>query len=104
MNIGLVSIKNIASMNEDENEIPDGSKRIYFAQISGDIIKKYYKQTLKYKFCVNDVYKDGEEHVFDSYFMRMIKNKLHLEKTEDEFKITEIVKLKYIGFSIPNIK
>lgn len=91
-------------MYENEDEIPEGAKRIYFAQISGDIIKKYYKQTLKYKFTVNDVYKDGEDKIVDSYFMRMIKNKLKLEKDEDEFKITEIIKLKYIGFSIPQIE
>lgn len=88
-------------MNENEDEIPHGAKRIYFARISGDIIKKHYSKTIKYNFVVENVYKDGEEKIVDSYFMRMIKHSLKLEKQEDEFKITEIVKLKYIGFSIP---
>lgn len=88
-------------MNEDENDIPDGSKKIYFAQITCDIIKKYYSKKIKYSKTIFDVYKCDEEKNNDSYFMRNIKHQLHLEKDEDEFKIVEIVKLKYIGFSIP---
>lgn len=88
----------------DDTELPDGARKIYHAQISGDIIRVRYKKTIKDKFIINDVYKQDSERENDSYFMRMIANKLGLDLSDESFKINEIVKLKYIGFSIPNIK
>lgn len=88
----------------DLPDIPVGAKRIYFAHIIGDIIRVKYKKVVKDKFSFCDVYKDGEEQIEDSYFMRMIRNKIELEKDSESFKITSIEKIKYIGFSLPEIK
>lgn len=91
-------------MNENElPEIPNGSKRIYLAQIVGDIIRIKYKKTIKDKFSFVDVYKDGQERDNDSYFMKNMRRKLNLDKDDESFKINEITKIKYIGFSLPNI-
>lgn len=88
----------------DESELPRGSRKIYHAEIHGDIIRVRYKKTIKDKFVTRDVYKQDSEREPDSYFMRMLANKLKLDLTDESFKITEIIKLKYIGFSLPNVK
>lgn len=89
-------------MNEIE-EIPLGSKRIWHAKISVDIIRIKYKKTYKDKFSLYQVYKEGEEKNKNSFFMRNLKKNLGLDKDDEEFKITDIEKIKYIGFSIPNL-
>lgn len=91
-------------MNVDENEIPHGARRIYHARINGDIIRIKYKKQIRDKFSINDVYKDGEEQSIDSYFMRNMRIRLKLDKNDETFTITKIEKLKYIGFSLPEIK
>lgn len=87
-------------MNEIE-EIPVGSKRIWRAKISGDIIRIKHKKKYKEKFSFEDVYKEGEEKNSKSYLMSMLKIRLNLDKDDEEFKITEIEKIKYLGFSVP---
>lgn len=85
--------------------IPEGSKRIYSVNIKGDIIRVKYKKKYKEKFSfTQECYKEGEEKNPESYFMKTIKHKLGLEKDDEEFKITEIVKIKEIGFSVPPIQ
>lgn len=88
----------------DESELPNDVRRIYHAQISGDIIRVRYKKTIKDKFTICDVYKQDSEREQDSYFLRMIASRLKLDLTDESFKINEIVKLKYIGFSLKEIK
>lgn len=85
-------------------EIPDGSKRIWLAQITGDIIRVKYKKTIKDKFSFCDVYKDESELDENSYFMRNIRHTIKLDKDDESFKINEITRIKYIGFSLPNVK
>lgn len=85
-------------------EIPLNSKRIWHAKISGEIIRIKYKKKIKDKFSFYDVYKDDEEKNINSYFMRHIRKIIHLDKHDEEFKITNIEKIKYIGHSIPEIE
>lgn len=87
----------------DLEEIPAGSKRIWEARIYVEIVRVKYKKKYKDKFNFLEVYKDGQEKIKDSYLMRNIRSKLELDKDEEEFKITQIEKIKYIGFSLPDI-
>lgn len=84
-----------------EEEIPEGSKRIYLAKIFVEITRIKYKKKYKEKYSFEDVYKEGEEKNKNSYFMSMVKIKIGLNKDEEEFKIVEIKKIKYVGYSIP---
>lgn len=88
---------------EISNEIPEGSRKIYLAVIKVDITRVKYKKKYKETFSFEEVYSEGSEKIKDSYFMRNLRNRLELTKDEEEFKISEINKIKYIGFTIPEI-
>lgn len=89
---------------EPETEIPEGCKKIFLAKIFVDIIKVRWKKKYKEKRVVEMVYKEYSEKDPESYFMKCLKRKLGLGKDQEEFKITEIQKIKYINYSLPNIK
>lgn len=92
-------------INENElPEIPRDSKRIWLAHITGDIIRIKYNKTIRDKFSFADVYKDGEERNEKSYFMNMLRIRLKLEKQNESFTITSIERIKYIGFSLPDVQ
>lgn len=84
-----------------EIDCPHDATKIYYARIDVEINRIRYKKTIRSKSQFDDVYRDGSENEIDSYFMRNIRRKLELEKDGSEsFKITNIEKLKYIGFTI----
>lgn len=92
-------------INENElPEIPRDSKRIWLAHICGDIIRIKYNKTIRDKFSFADVYKDDEEKNESSYFMNMLRIRLKLEKQNESFTITSIERIKYIGFSLPDVQ
>lgn len=83
----------------EESQIPEGCKGIYLAKISGDIIRIKYNKKYKEQFSVEEVYKDKSEKEKDSYLIQVIRKKIGLDKSEEEFKITKIEKIKLIGYS-----
>lgn len=87
-------------LDKSSETLPEGSKRIWFAIIFCEVKRfrrnRYYKE----KFATSEVYKDDEEKNKNSYFYKRIERQLNL-KEKEEFKVTEIEKIRYLGCSIP---
>lgn len=97
----------------DPNDAPVGSRKIWVAEISGSIVRIKIKKVRKKgfytieketeendNFCFQQVYKDGEEENPDSYFIKYLRRILDLDKQKEILRITEIKKIKYLGYSI----
>lgn len=91
-------------MNDENEEIPDDCERIWSAKVHLEIVRIKYKTKYKEKFSFNGVYKENSELDKNSYFMKNIRVILKFDKEDEEFIITKIEKLKYLGFSVPPIK
>lgn len=96
-----------------ETDAPKGSKKIYYAEISGSVVRIKIKK-IKQKgfhtierpveygdtFCVKEVYKEGAEKDQNSFFIKNLRRILDLDKQKETLKINQIKKLKYLGYSI----
>lgn len=98
---------------QTEKDAPKGCKKIFFAEISGSVVRiKIKKKTKKGyhtieeeievgdNFCIKEVYKEGSEKNENSFFIKNLRRTLDLDKQKEKLKITEIKKIKYLGYSI----
>lgn len=96
-----------------EKDAPKGCKKIYYAEISGSVVRIKIKKKKKKgyhdieeaiehadNFCIREVYKEGEENNSESFFIKNLRRTLDLDKQKETLKIKEIKKIKYLGYSI----
>lgn len=83
--------------------LPEGCKRIWYAVVLCEVKRFKNKKYHKEKYATSEVYKDGEEKNKNSYFYKRIERQINL-KEKEEFKVTDIDKIRYLGFSIPENK
>lgn len=83
-------------------QIPDGCKAIYHVKVTCEIKRFRRKKFYKEKFTDSDLYKEGDHKDENSRFYRRLLKKAKLRDNE-EFKITDIDKIKYISYSEPQL-